>query len=193
VRRDLGVGPDEILVGGVGRLVREKGIAEFVAAAHRLAGRATFVWVGPADTDKADAFVAPPGNVRFLGERADVEAFYNALDVFVLPSYREGFSRSAMEAAACETAMVLSDIRGCREIGEHGSEVLFVPPRDVGALVHTLDQVVVDPVLRRRLGRAAGARARASFDQRKVALASLQTYAAVARRKSLGWQTEGMV
>ncbi len=61
-------------------------------------------------------------------------AIYSALDVFVLPSYREGFSRSGMEAAACGVASVLSDIRGCREIGTHEGEVLLVPPGNPSAL-----------------------------------------------------------
>ena len=89
-------------------------------------------------------------------------AVYSALDVFVLPSYREGFSRSAMEAAACGTAMVLSDIRGCREIGTHERELLLVPPRDEDALADAVDRLIVDDRLRGRLAAAARERARSS-------------------------------
>jgi glycosyltransferase involved in cell wall biosynthesis len=115
---------------------------------------------------------------------------YNALDVFVLPSYREGFSRSAMEAAACGTAMVLSDIRGCREIGNDGEQVLLVPPRDADALTRAIDRLLTDRPLRARLGAAARKRAHAEFDQRRVAGASLEAYQAVALRKRLGWRPE---
>ena len=120
VRAELGVADDELLVGGVGRLVAEKGIAEYAAAARALAGKARFVWVGMADKDKPDAVRDLQGGVELLGSRNDMPAVYAALDVFVLPSYREGFSRSGMEAAACRVASVLSDIRGCREVGRDG-------------------------------------------------------------------------
>jgi glycosyltransferase involved in cell wall biosynthesis len=187
VRRELGVGDGELLVGGVGRLVAEKGISEFTRAAGALSGRARFVWVGPADADKPDAVAADDGDVQFLGERTDMADVYNALDVFVLPSYREGFSRSAMEAAACGRAMVLSDIRGCREIGRDGEHLLLVAPRDPVALAGAVGRLLGDETLRDSLGAAARARALAEFDQRHVALASLDAYVAAAGRKGLGW------
>jgi glycosyltransferase involved in cell wall biosynthesis len=125
--------------------------------------------------------------VRFLGQREDMPELYSAFDVFVLPSYREGFSRSGMEAAACGCAMVLSDIRGCREIGTHGEHLLLTPPGDAEALTAVIVGLVDDADLRVRLGAAAQARAHAQFDQRAVAEASLQTYAQVAASRGLPW------
>ena len=191
VRRELGIADGELLVGGVGRRVAEKGIAEFAAAARTLAGKARFVWVGPDDPDKQDAVSTDQDGVRFLGERADMPEFYSALDIFVLPSHREGFSRSGMEAAACAVACVLSDIRGCREIGTHEREALLVPAHDPAALAAAIERLLLDATLRAQLARAARERAVSQFDQRVVTRASLQTYAAVARRKGLDWQIEG--
>jgi glycosyltransferase involved in cell wall biosynthesis len=187
VRAELGVGDDEVLIGGVGRRVAEKGIAEFAEAARALGERATFVWVGPDDDDKPDALRAAEGGVRFLGLREDMPGLYSAFDVFVLPSYREGFSRSAMEAAAAGCAMVLSDIRGCREVGTAGEHLLLVPPRDAGALTMAVQRLIDDADLRQRLGAAAQERARAAFDQQGIAAASLATYAQVARARRLPW------
>jgi glycosyltransferase involved in cell wall biosynthesis len=192
VRRELGVGDDELLVGAVGRRVAEKGMAEYAVAARHLAGKARFVWVGPADGDKADA-VAGVDGVLLLGERGDMPAVYSALDVFVLPSHREGFSRSGMEAAACGCAMVLTDIRGCREVGRHEQQLLLVPPRDPEALTRAVERLLTDPELRGRLGAAARRRAAAEFDQRAVARASIETYLAVARRRGLAWACTGEV
>ncbi|WP_436791321.1 glycosyltransferase [Yinghuangia sp. YIM S10712] len=191
IRAELGVGEDELLVGGVGRQVAEKGIAEYQQAATALAGKAQFVWVGPEDPDKSDAFAgdAAHRHVGYLGGRSDMPDVYAALDLFVLPSHREGFSRSAMEAAATGVPMVLSDIRGCREIGTHGEHVLLFPPRDVPALTAAVDRMLTDPALRARLAAAARTRALAEFDQRRVAEVSIDTYRAVARRKRLGWGT----
>lgn len=190
IRAELGVSPHELLVGGVGRLVREKGIEEYVEVARRLAHRAAFVWVGPADNAKADALRPADGPVRFLGERHDMPDVYAALDVFVLPSWREGFSRSGMEAAATGLPMVLTDIRGCREVGRHEEHLLLVPPRDLDGLVAAVGRLLDDAPLRKRLGSAARERALAEFDQRAVARRSLETYVEVARRRGLSWRLE---
>ncbi len=187
LRGELGVDDRRLLVGGVGRRVAEKGIREFAAAARALADRARFIWVGPDDADKPDWLRVEERGVTFLGLRHDMPAVYAALDLFVLPSYREGFSRSAMEAAACGCAVVLSDIRGCREIGIDGKHVLLVPPRDAQALTVTLRHLLDNPGARRRLAANARSRARRVFDQRRLAQNSIATYLAVARRKQLGW------
>lgn len=191
VRAELGMGETDVLVGGVGRLVVEKGLTEFAAAAHALRDVATFVWAGPAEGAESDSLRRAAPDVRFLGELQDMVGFYNALDLFVLPSYREGLSRAAMEAAACGSPMVLSDIRGCREIGRHGHEAYLVPPRDAHALEHAVSRLVHEPEWRSRLAANARDRACTEFDQRRVAGWSLDTYAAVARRRGLGWVEGG--
>ncbi|MFC7488060.1 glycosyltransferase family 4 protein [Knoellia sp. CPCC 206453] len=179
VREELGLTHDDLLVGTIGRRVREKGLVEFAEVAARLGDRATFVWVGP--EDGPDTHISDPHEdaVRFLGERSDMEDVYSAIDVFVLASHREGFSRASMEAAACGVAMVLTDIRGCREIGTHDEHVLLVPVNDPQALGHAVERLLKDALLRRRLGAAARKRATAAFDQRVVARRSLETYAQV--------------
>ncbi len=189
-RAELGITDGELLVGGVGRRVAEKGIVEFAMAARALSDSATFVWVGPQDEEKRDRIVQDLDAVRFIGPRADMEAVYPALDVFVLPSYREGFSRSAMEAAASGCAMVLTDIRGCREIGRHDEHLLLVPARDPVAVTGAVARLLDDADLRARLGRNARHRALQEFDQRRVADLSLDTYRRIADRKGLPWCAE---
>ncbi len=187
VRAEWGIPPECLLIGAVGRRVAEKGIAEFVAAARRLQGRARFVWIGPEDADKPDAVSSEDTAVVWVSERGDMPAVYSALDVFVLPSYREGFSRSSMEAAACRLPMVLTDIRGCREIGVHDEHLVLVPPRDPDSLTAAITRLLDDESLRERLGGAVEQRARVAFDQVQVADWSLRTYVAVAHRRNLGW------
>jgi glycosyltransferase involved in cell wall biosynthesis len=186
VRAELGVPADRVLVGAVGRRVAEKGLPELASAARDLADRADFVWVGGPDAAAPLPDQATRG-LRLLGERRDLAALYNAFDVFVLPSHREGFSRSAMEAAATGLPLVLTDIRGCREIGRHDSELRLVPAGDVAALTAAIGSLLADPAARHRLGAAARQRAVRTFDQRRVAAASLRTYADVAARRGLGW------
>ena len=184
IRDELGLGEADLLVGGVGRQVAEKGVLEFASVAERLSEQARFIWVGPADRDKPDAVVGPSPSVDFLGMRTDMPDVYSALDVFVLPSHREGFSRSAMEAAACGRAMVLSDIRGCREVAEAEREALFVRPGQPTELGLVIERLLDDADLRVALGTAAADRAHREFDQRDVAAASLAVYREVLRRKA---------
>ncbi|MDT0215583.1 glycosyltransferase [Rothia sp. ARF10] len=176
VRAELGVADDELLVGTIGRRVREKGLAEFATTAAALGGRAHFVWVGPDDATDANTVVPQQESVTFIGERTDMPAVYSALDVFVLASHREGFSRASMEAAACGVAMVLTDIRGCREVGTTEEHLLLVPAGDAAAMTYAVQRLLEDAPLRERLGRAAAVRARGQFDQRAVAARSLATY-----------------
>jgi glycosyltransferase involved in cell wall biosynthesis len=184
LRHQWGVPDGELVVGGVGRLVEEKGVLELAQAARAIGDAARFVWVGPIDEQKEDRVdLTAIDPIMPVGEQDDMPAVYSALDVFVLPSHREGFSRSGMEAAACGRPVVLTDIRGCREIGTHGEHLLLVPPRDPAALEATIRTLLDDEPMRDRLGTAAEHRAKNAFDQRAVAARSLATYERVLERR----------
>lgn len=141
--------------------MHEKGISELAAAAEALAGASAhrsvrFVWVGPPDPDKPDHVErAAAEALTLVDARDDMPAVCSALDVFALPSWREGFSRSAMEAAACGVAMAVSDVRGCREISEDGVHLRLVPPGDAEAWTRVLGELVDDAEQRRVLGAAS--------------------------------------
>jgi glycosyltransferase involved in cell wall biosynthesis len=192
-RARLGIPPDAVVVGTVGRLVWEKGYREFFAMAETLVRRTpapVVLAVGPAEAEKDDAVPAAVvedlrrlGVVRFLGMRTDMPDLYAAMDVFVLASHREGFPRSAVEAAAMGLPLVLTDIRGCREVVRHGENGLLVPPGDVGALVAGVEQLVADPALRAQFGQASRHRAVAEFDERRVVATTLAVYRQLLREK----------
>jgi glycosyltransferase involved in cell wall biosynthesis len=184
LRAEWGIADDEVVYGTVGRLVREKGLVELLDAAHRIrAGgvSARLVVVGPADTDKADALDtaavarAAADGVVFTGARTDMPECYAALDVFVTASWREGFPRSAMEAAAMGLPTVASDIRGNRQVVDLTTGVL-VPVRDAEALAAAITDLVGDPARRRAMGTAARAKAEADFDQTRVIARTLHAY-----------------
>ena len=117
------------------------------------------------------------GNVTFLGHRNDVEVLYGAFDCYVLASYREGFPRSAMEAAACGLPIVATDIRGCRQVVDHERTGLLVAVRDSAALAAAVERIAADGALRAAMGTAAVLKARAEFDQQRVIDITLDTYA----------------
>jgi glycosyltransferase involved in cell wall biosynthesis len=186
VRAELEVDDDQVVVGVVGRLVWEKGYAELFAAAKRLLARRgdlTVVVAGPFDADKgdpltrADVAAAEAAGVRFLGHRDDPERLYAAFDIYVLASHREGFPRSAMEAAASGLPIVATDIRGCREVVDHERTGLLVSARDDAALEAAIERLTSDTAVRHRLGEAAAAKAREEFDQRRVISRTLDAYA----------------
>ncbi len=185
-RKRLGIPPDAVVVGTVGRLVWEKGYREFFAMAEALKQEdpeAVILAVGPQETEKRDA--VPAGTlddlsrrdvVRFLGMRTDMPEIYAAMDIFVLPSYREGFPRSAIEAAAMGRPLVLTDIRGCREVVDEGRNGFLVPPRSAEFLLDRVRRLVRDPGLRERLGHESRRRALAEFDEQRVVRTTLSVY-----------------
>jgi glycosyltransferase involved in cell wall biosynthesis/ribosomal protein S18 acetylase RimI-like enzyme len=184
LRRELGLPADALVVGAVGRLVAEKGYRELFAAARAVRQadpRVRFVAVGAPDLEKADAIgqaelARAAGDVLVTGWRDDVRDLLAVMDVFVLASWREGMPRSAIEAAAMGKALVLTDIRGCREVARHDREALLVPPRDPGALAAAISRLAADPALRDRLGAAARRRALERFSEAKVAERVVEQY-----------------
>jgi glycosyltransferase involved in cell wall biosynthesis/ribosomal protein S18 acetylase RimI-like enzyme len=177
VRRELGLPDGAVVVGIVARMVREKGFLELFEAAGtvgRAHPEARFLVVGDPDPEKADSLTpaevdAAGPHVVFAGWRNDLPDVLAAMDLFVLPSWREGVPRSAIEAAAMGLPLVLTDIRGCREIVRDGQEGLLVPPRDPGRLAEAIGALVREPEERARMGKAAHARARDRFDGLEVA------------------------
>jgi len=185
-RQALGIGRHQVAVGIVGRLVWQKGFGELFAAARQLKRtrpNVVVVVVGPMDPAKRDGLTPTDvataralGNVLIEGERRDVEDLYPAFDIFVLPSYREGYPRSAMEASACGVPVIASDIRGCRQVVAHGTTGLLVPVRDADALARSIEVLADDPVRRRAMGHAARVRAETEFDERRVISLTLDVY-----------------
>ena len=163
--REVGLQETDFVVGSVGRLVKEKGFMELFAAAERLNARCPqikFVVIGPREKDQNDALdpsymedLRRRGIVRFVNWSDDMRSWYAAMDVFALPSYREGIPRACMEAAAMMRPIVASDIRGCREVVLNGDTGLLVSPRDVPQLISAIEQLEKDRDSAAEMGRRA--------------------------------------
>jgi glycosyltransferase involved in cell wall biosynthesis len=184
---------DDVVVGLVGRLVREKGYLDVFAAAAQLRHRMPTVRIaviGVEESEKGDALTpadrarAVDAGVRFLGGRSDVVRLYAGMDVHVLASHREGFPRSPMEAAAMGKPVVATNIRGCRQAVDHGVTGLLVPVRDPGALAGAIETLARDADLRRRFGAAAREKARRDFDDRRCVQITLDTYQRLLARRA---------
>ena len=147
------------------RMLRDKGVAEFVGAARLLRERgvnALFRVAGAPDPgNRASVSEAEmcewkaSGSVDFLGHQADMARVLAAAHVVVLPSYREGLPKVLVEAAACGRPAVTTDVPGCRDAIIPGVTGLLVPARDAVALADAIGQLVGDTGMRIRMGRAA--------------------------------------
>ena len=98
------------------------------------------------------------------------------MDLYVLASHREGFPRSAMEAAAAGLPIVATDIRGCRQVVEPGRTGELVPVRNASALAGAISDIARSTTRRRRFGTAALEKARSEFDDRRIIEITLDTY-----------------
>jgi glycosyltransferase involved in cell wall biosynthesis len=195
LRAELGFPAGAPVVGFVGRLVAEKGVVELLQAFQAVISQvpaARLLIVGPADLDKPDALT--PAVARdfgleaacvFTGRRADMPQLYALMDVLVLPSHREGFPRTPMEASLMGVPSVVTDVRGCREAVEHGQNGLIVPLGDIPALSQAIVTLLTDRPLARRLGETGRRMARARFDERQVFHTVKKEYARLLRQKGL--------
>lgn len=177
-RQRLGYQSEHRVIGFVDRLVREKGILEILQAAHILRQRlpaCRFLLIGPSDEEKSDTL--SPRQARdyqvedicaFLGLRHDLPELYSAMDVCVLPSHREGFPRVPMEACAMGVPIVVSDIRGCREVLESDRNGLAVRVQDPFALAQAIEAILTSPERHGRYSVEARRLAEERFDERLV-------------------------
>ena len=138
--------------------------------------------IGGVDDVKADALA--PGEiaearelgVRFLGARDDVVSLYSGMNVYGLASHREGYPRSAMEAAAMGLPIVATDIRGCREVVTPEVNGLLVPRRDARSLAAAIAAIADDEGGRRRMGAAGRQIALQHFNQQRCIDITLGVY-----------------
>jgi glycosyltransferase involved in cell wall biosynthesis len=177
-RKELGLNPKGPIVGMVGRFVAGKGYRELCEAIGGLASKHPDIQVLAIGTrpsiERSEELVPvqddPRVGDRFicLYDREDMEDLYRLMDVFVLPSYREGFPRAPMEASASGIASIVTDVRGCRQAVTDGDNGLIIPPKDPAALQSAIDRLLSDSCLRAELGRRGRQRAEREFDQRIV-------------------------
>jgi glycosyltransferase involved in cell wall biosynthesis len=162
----------------VGRLVREKGILELMEAAVEIRESfpdVKFLLIGSIDHEKPDAIT--PSVAReyglsesciFTGFKEEMPQLFDLMDVFTLPSHREGFPRSPMEASAMGVPSIVTDIRGCREVVENGNNGYLVPLRDAQALGVAIVDLLQNKEKARWMGRNGRKLAEERFDEQLV-------------------------
>lgn len=187
-QRELGESARPLRVLLAARLLREKGIHEYIDAALMLKGQGRdieFLLAGQPDPGNPHSVDAAEiqswhdkGVLRWLGHVDDMPALLRSVDVMALPSYyREGVPKSLIEAGACGVALVTTNLPGCREVvSRDGDDGLHVEPRSAASLAQVLARLDDDRELLARLGARARERALADFDERVVIRKTCEVY-----------------
>lgn len=146
------------------RLLWNKGVAEFVAAAELLTStgvQARFVLVG--DTDEGSPSAIPrsrlaewndSGSIEWWGKMRNMERVLPQASIICLPSYREGIPKVLIEAAACARPIVTTDVPGCRDVVQHYVNGMLVPAQNTDVLALTIKVLLDNSDLRKRMGEA---------------------------------------
>lgn len=193
IRKRFDIPADAVVLGFVGRVVRDKGVVELVEAL--LALRAEFpalhlLLVGPFEPQDP----VPAGIERVLREDPFVHLagmdwntppFYAAMDLVALPTYREGFPNVPLEAASMELPVIATRIPGCVDAVVDGATGTLVPPRDSHALAEAIRTYLRDPALRRRHGEVGRKRVMREFRQEAIWGALYQEYVSLLRDRGV--------
>ena len=193
IRRDLGIPPQAPVAGFVGRLTRDKGIAELVEAYLELRTRIPelrLLLVG--DSEEGDPLPPntrlrienEPGIIR-VGFVQDPVPYYHVMDVLAFPTHREGFGNVALEAQASGKPVVAARATGVVDSVIDGVTGILVPIGDPKALAEALQLVLKDPRLAAALGAAGRERVLREFQQQRIWDAIVQEYLQQLRDKGL--------
>jgi glycosyltransferase involved in cell wall biosynthesis len=184
---------DALVLGFVGRIVWSKGIVELAQAWSDLRDEFPdlhLLMAGPIEPEdplptEVEELLRRDQRVHLIGEDWDTPPLYAAMDVFVLPTYREGLPIVLLEAAAMNLPVVATRVSGCVDVVADGITGILVPPCDSRELAGAIRSYLKDPQLRRQHGSAAREHVIREFNQENIWLAMYQEYAGCLSRKEL--------
>jgi len=177
LRRHLAIRDGATVFGYIGRLVRDKGIVELVNAWETVSQAnetATLLLIGPRKEPRdqlPEAIykrIATDPTITLVEQVANPELYYSIMDVFVLPSHREGFPNVVLEAAAMELPVITTDAIGCVDSVVDNKTGFIVPRKNVEKLKEKMALLLGDAAMRKAMGKQARKRAIAEFSSEKV-------------------------
>jgi len=176
----------------VSRMLKDKGVREFVEAARILKSRGVhsrFVLVGDTDLHNPASISVKQltiwkkeSYVELWGQRNDIPNVLAKSHIVCLPSYREGLPKSLLEAASSGRPIVASDTVGCREVVRHGENGFLVPVRSTVELADALQHLIENPELRRKMGLRGREIAVQEFAIEKVVAETMALYKEMLQR-----------
>jgi glycosyltransferase involved in cell wall biosynthesis len=187
VRARFGIPADALVAGFVGRLVRDKGIVELWDAWRTLRAEHPamhLLLAGPFEpqdpiSDEVRRGLEDDPRVHLAGMDWNTPPLYAAMDLVVLPTYREGFPNVLLEGAAMRLPVVATRVPGCVDAVAEGTTGALVPPRDAAALAAAISAYARDPALRAAHGAAGRARVERDFRREVIWEGILAEYQAL--------------
>ena len=177
-KRELNLNSNFKIIGIIGRLVKEKGYLELFEAFKKVLNRfpdIILLVIGPEEPKKKDKIkqnivknYGIEGNVLFLGQRTDIDELYPLFDIFVLPSHREGFPRTIIEAQAVAKPVITTNIRGCREAIENNKTGILISPKNSEELSKAIIYLFENPERAKEMGKSGRRKVEREFDEKNV-------------------------
>jgi glycosyltransferase involved in cell wall biosynthesis len=193
-RRQYDIPPGANVIGFVGRIVNDKGIKELIEAWELLRDRMIAVHLmivgriedeDPIPRNILDIIRASP-EIHQTGYVPDISLLYRAMDILVLPTYREGFPNTPLEGSAMELPVIVTRVVGCVDAVQEDLTGLIVPPKDSRALAEAIERYVHDPALRIKHGRAGRERVLMNFQPEPIWQAIFYEYQGLLFDKNQG-------
>ena len=177
-KKQLGIDPNKKVIGIVARLVAEKGYLDLFKAFKIVLAKypeTVLLVVGQEEPEKRDN-VDPKvvkdyqieNNVLFLGERKDVEELYPLMDIFVLPTHREGLGVALLEASAMQIPIIATNTGGCPEAVDDGKTGILIPVRNVKKLTEAIFYLFNNPEKAEKMGQNAREKILREFDEKLI-------------------------
>ncbi|MBT8286892.1 MAG: glycosyltransferase family 4 protein, partial [Bacteroidia bacterium] len=160
LRRELGILENELAFVYIGRLVKDKGVNEMIAAFANFSATgnsAKLILVGSREDDldpllpTTEELIASHLQIVSVGWQNDIRPFLAIADVFVFPTYREGFPNVVLQSGAMGVPAIVTDINGCNEIITDSINGLIIPPKDSQAIIEAMRFMADHPAERRRM------------------------------------------
>jgi len=167
------------------RLLKDKGVLEFLSAAEQLRSlpNIEFVLAGDTDPDNLASIsdaeleqIKLEGHVTVLGFCDDIAGLFQSSHIVVLPSYREGLPKVLIEAAACGRAVITSNVPGCRHVIVDNKTGLLVPVKNADALAQAIAELATNPAKRQQFGAAGRLFAEERYGQQQIGDTYMQLY-----------------
>jgi len=160
----------------IARVIKDKGVEDYIRAAQILKDKANFLYVGEIDRGNKNSFLPDWKNVIYLGFRRDIKELIAISDIFVLPSYREGVPRTLLEAGALKRAIVTTNTAGCRDVVDDNINGFLVPVKDYKILAKKIEILIENKALREKFGEEIREKVEKEFSIKKVVNEYLKVY-----------------
>lgn len=191
---ELKIDPNEFRFIFVGRIVGDKGVNELVEAFIRLNREYSDIRLTLVGQYESELDPVKPETLKLIEDSCCIDACgpkygddllieYKKSDCFVMPSYREGFPNTVMEAGAMGLPSIVTDINGSREIVLHGENGLIVPPKDAEALYNAMKQILLDTVSREKMAANARPLIESRFEKNFVQGCLIDYYKGILNKK----------